>query len=235
MRVVYDESWSEGGVVRRDRGNSRAHHWGSLMKLRWILATMIGLGTLAAAVAGAAPPAPADSFVTAISRHCGKAYAGRITANEPAAPNDPFADKPLVMHVLACSPQQLRIPFHVGDDHSRTWVVTRTASGLQLKHDHRHADGSPDVLTMYGGDTTTAGTASRQEFPVDAESRALFEREGSKASVTNTWAMEIEPGKRFAYELARPGRLFRVEFDLTQPVATPPLPWGGTDTRDYPL
>jgi hypothetical protein len=169
---------------------------------------------------------PADSFVAAITQHCGKAYAGRITANEPDAPNDPFANKPLVMHVLACSPQQLRIPFHVGDDHSRTWVITRTASGLQLKHDHRHADGSPDVLTMYGGDTATPGTAMRQEFPVDAESRALFEKEGSKASVTNTWAMEIDPGKKFVYELARPGRLFRVEFDLTQPVATPPLPWG---------
>ena len=169
---------------------------------------------------------PADSFVAAIARHCGKAYAGRITANEPAEPNDPFANQPLVMHVLACSPQQLRIPFHVGDDHSRTWVITRTASGLQLKHDHRHADGSPDVLTLYGGDTATPGSAVRQEFPVDAESRALFEKEGSKASVTNTWAMEIDPGKKFVYELARPGRLFRVEFDLTQPVATPPLPWG---------
>jgi len=54
----------------------------------------------------------------------------------------------------------------------------------------------------------------------------LFEKEGTKASVTNTWAMEIVPGKKFVYELARPGRLFRVEFDLTQPVATPPLPWG---------
>jgi hypothetical protein len=173
---------------------------------------------------------PADAFIAAVSRHCGKAYAGRITANEPAAPNDPFTGKPLLMHVLACSPQQLRIPFHVGDDHSRTWVLTRTAGGLQLKHDHRHADGTPDVLTMYGGDTTTAGTATRQEFPVDAESRALFEKQGLTASVTNTWAMEVEPGKRFVYELARPGRLFRVEFDLTQPVATPPLPWGSAGT-----
>ena len=173
---------------------------------------------------------PADSFVAAIAQHCGKAYAGRITANEPAAPNDPFDGKPLVMHVRECRPGQLRIPFHVGDDHSRTWVLTRTTTGLQLKHDHRHADGSPDVLTMYGGDTTAAGTAARQEFPVDAESRALFEKEGSKASVTNTWAMEIEPGTRFVYELARPGRKFRVEFDLTQPVAIPPAPWGSTDT-----
>jgi hypothetical protein len=172
----------------------------------------------------------ADSFVAAIAQHCGRAYAGRITANEPAAPNDPFANKPLVMHVRECRAGQLRIPFHVGDDHSRTWVLTRTTTGLQLKHDHRHADGSPDVLTMYGGDTTTAGTAARQEFPVDAESHALFEKEGLQASVANTWAMEIEPGTRFVYELARPGRTFRVEFDLAQPVAIPPAPWGTADT-----
>jgi hypothetical protein len=61
---------------------------------------------------------------------------------------------------------------------------------------------------------------------VDAESRALFEREKLTASVTNTWAMEIEPGRRFLYELSRPGRVFRVEFDLTSPVAAPPPPWG---------
>jgi hypothetical protein len=80
---------------------------------------------------------------------------------------------------------------------------------------------------MYGGDTAAPGTAMRQEFPVDAESVALFEREGSEASVTNTWAMEVEPGKRFLYELSRPGgRLFQVEFDLSQPIDLPPPPWG---------
>jgi len=30
----------------------------------------------------------------------------------------------------------------------------------------------------------------------------------------------------FAYELSRPGRLFRVEFDLTVSVPPPPPPWG---------
>ena len=80
---------------------------------------------------------------------------------------------------------------------------------------------------MYGGDTASAGTAVRQEFPVDAESIAVFEREGLDASVTNTWAMEVEPGQRFLYELTRPGgREFKVEFDLSQPVELPPAPWG---------
>ena len=179
--------------------------------------------------------APADAFLAAIASHCGQAYAGRIIANVPApdAPPpitpDPFEGKALVMHVRGCDAptRELRIPFHVGDDRSRTWVLTRTSSGLRLKHDHRHADGTPDVSMMYGGDTRDAGSAVRQAFPVDAESIALFQRTGSKASVTNTWAMEVEPGRRFLYELRRPGgRLFQVEFDLSRPVALPPPPWG---------
>lgn len=171
--------------------------------------------------------APADAFLAAIARHCGQAFAGKVLVDEPASADNPFAGKALVMHVRECGAEELRVPFHVGDDRSRTWVLTRTASGIRLKHDHRHADGSPDAVTMYGGDTAAAGTAVRQAFPVDAESVAMFEREGLKASVTNTWAMEIEPGKRFLYELSRPGgRLFQVEFDLTQPVPAPPAPWG---------
>ncbi|WP_417472457.1 hypothetical protein [Luteimonas mephitis] len=186
----------------------------------------------AAATAAAAEveAAPADAFLAALASHCGLAFAGRIVADEPASPApDAFAGKPLVMHVRGCEEptRELRIPFHIGEDRSRTWVVTRTAGGLRLKHDHRHEDGSDDVLTMYGGDSVAPGTAVRQAFPVDAESIALFEREGSAASVANTWAMEVEPGKRFLYELSRPGeRLFQVEFDLSRPVEPPPPPWG---------
>ncbi|HUG74039.1 MAG TPA: hypothetical protein VMK82_11490 [Steroidobacteraceae bacterium] len=177
---------------------------------------------------------PADEFLAAIASHCGQAFAGQIVANEPTpAEPDAFEGQPLVMHVRGCADPQreLRVPFHVGDDHSRTWVVTRTATGLRLKHDHRHADGSDDAVTMYGGDTVEAGSALRQEFPVDAQSVALFEREGLAVSVTNVWALEIESGQRFLYELARPGgRLFQVEFDLTTPVDLPPPPWGtGTE------
>jgi len=178
------------------------------------------------AAAPVAEPTLADAFMAGIAQHCWRSFAGKIVANEPADANDPFVGKPLVMHVRECGEREFKIPFHVGDDHSRTWVLTRTESGLRLKHDHRHQDGSPDTLTMYGGDTAAEGSATRQEFPVDAESIALFEAEGRSVSTTNVWAMEVEPGKRFVYELARPGRLFRVEFDLTTEVPTPPDPWG---------
>lgn len=186
----------------------------------------IGLGVVIVAACGPAPQAPADAFLAALRDHCGQAFAGRVVANEPAAPDDPFDNRRLVMHVRSCEPDRVLVPFHVGEDRSRTWVVSRTAGGLRLKHDHRHEDGSEDVLTMYGGDTAGEGTATRQEFPVDAFSRELFARENLTASMENTWAMEVQPGRLFAYELTRPGRRFRVEFDLSAPVPPPPPPWG---------
>lgn len=206
-----------------------------------------GLNSGAAAEADAAAEAgidgdaaPADAFLARLAQYCGQAFEGRIVANTPApaadAPPDPFEGKALVMHVRGCDDPtaELRVPFHVGDNHSRTWILTRTESGLRLKHDHRLEDGSDDPVTMYGGDTATPGTAQRQEFPVDQHSIDLFNaRDGLSRSITNVWAMEIEPGQSFVYELARPqdelnpeGRLFQVEFDLTKPVDLPPTPWG---------
>lgn len=174
--------------------------------------------------------APADAFMAAIAAHCGQAYAGKVVEDTPAPTGaDPFAGQALVMHVRGCADpgHELRIPFHVGNDHSRTWILTRTENGLRLKHDHRHADGSPDAITLYGGDSTPPGTAQRQQFPADGESVAMFRRADMLASTHNTWAMEIEPDQRFVYELTRPeGRRFRVEFDLSRPVPLPPAPWG---------
>lgn len=202
------------------------------MRIRALLpAALLAFGAGLAPGVPADPPGHAvDEFLSALGVYCGQAFAGRIVANEPAAVNDPFVGKPLVMHLRHCTPGELRIPFQVGTDRSRTWVLSRTSTGLRLKHDHRHEDGSSDVLTMYGGDTTGPGTSARQEFPADAESKALFERQGLTASLANVWAMEIEPSRRFVYELARPGRVFRVEFDLSQPVPPPPPPWGSQGT-----
>lgn len=172
----------------------------------------------------------AAAFLAALLPLCGQAFEGRVVADDQA--DAAFAGKPLVMHVRECGEDEVRIPFHVGGDRSRTWVLTRTNAGLRLKHDHRHEDGEPDVLTMYGGDTASEGSAARQDFPVDAESIALFLREGRAVSTTNTWTLEHEPGERFAYVLTRPGtdtappRHFRVEFDLRRPVPPPPPPWG---------
>jgi hypothetical protein len=185
---------------------------------------LLVLALSACATAAPRPSAP-DQFFARLTSLCGKAFAGRI-ASPPVEADAAFAGKSLVMHVRNCSAEEIRIPFHVGDDRSRTWVITRIGTGLRLKHDHRHEDGSEDKLTQYGGDTAGEGSAARQEFPADRFSRELFVRENIPASTQNVWAMEAEPGRSFAYELRRPGRFFRVEFDLSRPVAAPPPPWG---------
>src|SRR5690606_17892922 len=151
--------------------------------------------------------APADEFLLRLAEHCGEAFAGRIVANEPASPEpDAFEGQALVMHVRGCDDptREIQVPFHVGDNHSRTWLLTRTGDGRGRQHDHRLEDGCDDPVTLYGGDTVDAGTSQRQEFPVDQESIELFAREGLDVSTTNVWAMEIEPGHRFLYELSRP-------------------------------
>jgi len=122
-----------------------------------------------------------------------------------------MAGKPMVARFTDCTANEVRINFAVGDDNSRNWVITRTPTGLRLKHIHLHKDGIEDELSRYGGDTATPGSAHRQEFPVDDFSKALFTRRNTPQSNTNVWAVEVRPRQSFAYELRRPGRFFRVE------------------------
>jgi hypothetical protein len=168
------------------------------------------------AEAPAATPATADVFMARLNALCGQAFEGKVVSTDAADAD--MASERLLMRVADCSPTEVRIPFAVGADRSRTWIVTRTGEGLRLKHDHRHADGTEDELSQYGGDTSNEGTETRQEFPADQFSRTLFETKGNPASVTNVWAMEATQ-TQFAYELRRPERFFRVEFDLANPVA----------------
>ncbi|MEL7446151.1 MAG: hypothetical protein AAGK02_10090 [Pseudomonadota bacterium] len=221
-------------------------------------ASTLAISLLLITACGDSPPSvevgldPQDTFFAELSKHCGKAYSGSVAVDDEM--DEGFANAELVMHVRECSEDRIAIPFHVQRfdkwDRSRTWVITRTDAGLRLKHDHRHEDGTSDTITMYGGDTASAGTGQAQRFPVDQESIDLFEREGLCASVINTWMVAVDPmvGRepRFTYELTRPyiattpndsaeyqacpgrytGRTFRVEFDLTREVEAPPAPWG---------
>jgi len=166
-----------------------------------------GLLVLAGPASASVPPPAHEIFFSRLLALCGKSFTGRVVTTDPA--DAAFAGKTLIMTVTACSANEVRIPFQVGEDRSRTWVVTRVNTSLRLKHDHRHIDGTEDAVSSYGGDTTSLGTVSRQEFPADRFSKDLFVRENRAASVTNVWAMEVEP-----YELRRPERHFRVEFDL---------------------
>lgn len=167
-----------------------------------------------------APPAP-DGLWSALQSLCGQAFEGRLA--EGTEPSDAeMGAQRLVMHVRSCSPEEVRVPFHVGENRSRTWVITRQGEGFRLKHDHRHEDGSEDEVTQYGGDSRRVTDPLSIDFPADAFTARML-----PAAATNIWTLAIDPGKTFTYALRREatGRRFRVEFDLTRPVPPPPAPW----------
>lgn len=179
---------------------------------------------LLAALSPPATAAPLDDYWNTLQSLCGKAYEGRLVLS-PAG-DDSFSGQKLVMHVRSCTPRQIRIPFFVGDDRSRTWVLTRSGERLQLQHDHRHQDGSDEDLTLYGGTSSNRGSERAQVFPADDATVQML-----PAAYANVWLMEIENGRTFAYHLQRLGteRLFRVEFDLSRVIEPPPAPWGWRD------
>lgn len=182
--------------------------------------SLVGCATLAAPT-----PQPEQVFFERLATLCdGQAYAGTLVSNDAADADFKGAD--MRMGPATCDAEMIRVPFAVGDDRSRTWEISQTELGIRLKHDHRHKDGTEDVLTQYGGDSDATGSVGQQDFPADAETKALFIRENIEVSTQNTWSVEIDPGTMFVYQMRRPERLFRVEFDLTQPVEAPPPPWG---------
>ena len=203
------------------------HNVLTTMKFSGILlgAALVSLQSLAALPSLHSHPHQ-QTFFDSLASLCGQAFAGRLVTD--TAGSDSFSGKALIMHVRECTDTQLHIPFHVGDDHSRTWIITRTGSGLTLKHDHRHKDGSEDALTMYGGIASEPGFAQVQSFPADAYTQWMFAEQGLPQSIPNIWRMFVYPDM-FSYQLVREGREFRVDFDLTAPVDTPPAPWGADE------
>jgi hypothetical protein len=191
------------------------------MRMRIALSALLALA--ACAVVPRSEPSP-DQFYARLRALCGQAFEGRVVTADAA--DSEMAAARLVVQVRNCSDGELRIPFHVGNDHGRVWVISRTATGLRLRHEHHRQDGGADAVTDYGGETIAPGNPRRQEFPADQASRDLFLRQNLPASITNVWAIEIVPGRLLAYELRRPGRFFRAEFDLSRPAAAPPPPWG---------
>jgi len=175
----------------------------------------LALGTSVVVGAAQLRPSEHEQFWANLTALCGKAYEGK--GIEAPAGNTTYVDKRLVMHVRRCEADVVYIPFHVGENRSRTWVISRTDRGLLLKHDHRHEDGTEDAVTQYGGHTVNAGTTVRQDFPTDNPNGA-----------PTIWFLELVPGKVFAYGLRREGtdRRFRMEFDLSREVPAPPVPWG---------
>jgi len=162
---------------------------------------------------------PAQAFWDRLRDHCGKAYEGQLP---DGISHELFNGKKLVMHVRQCDENTIKIPFFVGEDRSRTWVLTKKEGIITLKHDHRHEDGSEDIITQYGGTASNGGYPHMQMFPADLQTAELIDY-----AATNIWWLTVTD-KLFSYSLRRleGNSYLSVVFDLTTPVAAPAAPWG---------
>lgn len=162
---------------------------------------------------------PAKQFWNSLQSHCGKAYEGDLALPEE---DEAFGGKKLVMHLRSCSDTEIKIPFFVGDDKSRTWILTYENDRIALKHDHRHEDGTEDDVNFYGGITTNPGKAGIQIFSADARTQEII-----PGAATNVWWITID-ATTFTYNLRRldTERVFKVVMDITNPIETPEAPWG---------
>ena len=143
---------------------------------------------------------------------CGSTFIGEMTY--PKAGNDDFRGKLLVAKIESCTEENISIPFHVGDDKSRTWILSHTEQGLLFKHDHRHEDGSEDEISNYGGYAANKEKSSNGAFDtqLSIKKNALtksfsadeFTQQLIPAAATNVWSFTFnESLDQLTYHLER--------------------------------
>jgi len=167
------------------------------------------------------------AFLENLSAQCGQAFPGRLRVTDDLPGDLPDTDH-LLVHFRSCNADEILIPFHAEDnnadagwDRSRTWFVTVVDQGLELRHDHREADGSESGRTWYGGYSIGQGSASRQDFHSPERTWA--------ARMPVGWRIEIHPGEVYRYgTIANDEFTWMVEFDLSRPVPVAEIPrvWG---------
>ena len=169
------------------------------MKIRRVLLIPYILFAITPASAGAqtALNDQQDSFFESLKALCQQTFSGEMTF--PTEGQDAFAGKELVAHFESCSESQIRIPFLVGEDTSRTWIINKTEFGLQLKHDHRHKDGSEHEINMYGGMAVIGENSLSQSFAADKHTATII-----PAASTNIWTLSLsDDTQTLIYHLER--------------------------------
>lgn len=153
------------------------------------------------------------AFLDNLASLCGKSFRGEETYMAPG--RESWAEKDFLMHVTVCEDDRVYIPFHLDEDQSRIWMFIAEDRGLRFRHDHRHEDGTPEDLTMYGGYADGKGNEYRQHFPADDYTIELLED-----TLGREWrGILSEDLSSFTYQLLYNSDLvFEAEFDLTDPV-----------------
>ncbi|MDQ3040299.1 MAG: hypothetical protein M3R16_10965 [Pseudomonadota bacterium] len=168
------------------------------------------------AAAALDPLANQRAFFENLRALCGQTFGGR-TILAPVR-DKTFEPARLYMVVKDCKDDEIRIPFVVDGDASRTWVFQMRKDGLRFFHEHLRPDGTAHEPSGFGGNATMDGTPVFQSFP-DFESTA-----DTPVAKLRVWRLRLDTEhKLFVYYLDWAGLpLYRLAFHMGP--ASPPLP-----------
>jgi hypothetical protein len=163
-----------------------------------------------------------EAFWARLQTHCGEAYPG-VVADATPYYRPGVEGRAAVIHFFSCEAGRIHVPFHLEDNRSRNWILTRDSGVLRLKHDHRDPDGTEEEVSQYGGDAHGSGLPTRQIFYADSFTAALLPDRAD-----NFWFLDFVDDETLEYGVHWPklGHSVRFTFDLSQPVPAPPAPWG---------
>jgi len=154
-----------------------------------------------------------QDFLINLASLCGKSFKGEQIYRSHHG--ESWAQRTMIMHVAVCEQDRVYIPFHIDDDHSRTWMFVAEDGKLRFKHQHLHDDGTPEEGSMYGGYADERGTAFIQYFPADDYTGSVIE-----GGAGNVWTVSLAGDYSwFSYRLDRDGeKRFELRFDLKNPL-----------------
>jgi hypothetical protein len=142
---------------------------------------------------------------------CGQTFGGRTIYAEET--DETFEPARLYFVVQECGEDELRIPFVVGGDASRTWILRMGDEGLSFIHEHVRDDGTEYDTSGFGGHASDDGSATFQHFP------DFWTTDETPAAERRVWRLRIDrEHDLFVYYLDRGGRpAYRLVFHLGPP------------------
>jgi uncharacterized protein (DUF885 family) len=186
----------------------------ALLTIAGIVASLMGISAMTTS-------SDQDIFFDSIKAQCGNAFSGSV---EDSSNSAAYNGRKFVLHIRDCSDTQIKMPLHIDDNSSRILVLTKSDGSIKLQHDHRHADGSSDALTLYGGYSSADSTGSVTNFPESAESIAITKAHAPTRTYPSVWSI-ILSSEDITYQVVRPGRTIKTKFKFTDTVAHPPKAW----------
>ena len=182
--------------------------WPIKVGLFYLLVAFL-LGCSAAKPIASRQPA---TFYKQLQQHCGKKLTGTVLY--PGGKEAPFQGMHIWLEIDQCNEKEIRMPIKLDDKIYRTLILGRdnTGPGYTLRHENKRPNGTQAEFSMYGGQTTNAGSNFLLVFPADSYSRQLM-----GAEMNYVWSLAINSDRTtLSYMVETDGKLnLQLDFDLT--------------------